>query len=110
MNRNGYERMKIICMFDLPIDSNEEKRAYRLFRKSLIENGFIMIQYSIYVRTCPNREFAKKFIPKLKKVVPVKGNVRLITVTEKQYNDMEIIVGSKNDNELVINESRIIVI
>lgn len=102
--------MKIMCMFDLPTDSNEDKRAYRLFRKALIENGFVMIQFSIYVRTCPNREFAKKFIPKLKAISPKQGNIRLITITEKQYNDMELIVGEKNDIEITVNERRIVVI
>jgi len=85
---SAYERMKILCMFDLPTDSNEEKRSYRMFRKTLIANGFVMIQYSVYIRTCPNREFAKKFLPKLKVEAPKKGNIRLITITEKQYNDM----------------------
>lgn len=97
-------------MFDLPVETNQEKKEYRVFRKALIENGFFMIQYSIYVRTCPNREFSKKFLPKLKLKVPSKGNVRLITLTEKQYNDMELIVGYRNEMEDLIDERRIVVI
>ncbi len=110
MQMNRYDRMKLICMFDLPTDSNEDKRAYRNFRKILIQNGFVMIQYSVYVRTCPNREFAKKFIPKIKEKAPIKGNVRLISITEKQYEDMVLIVGSKSHLETILNEERIVVI
>ena len=105
-----YNRLKIVCMFDLPTETNDDKREYRIFRKSLLENGFVMIQYSVYVRTCPNREFAKKFLPKLKKIVPSNGNVRLVTITEKQYNDMEFIVGKRNLLEDEIGEKRIVVI
>ncbi|MDF9866582.1 CRISPR-associated protein Cas2 [Bacilli bacterium PM5-3] len=107
---DSYNRLKILCMFDLPTDTNEDKREYRVFRKSLLENGFVMIQYSIYMRTCPNREFAKKFIPKLKRMVPACGNVRLLTVTEKQYCDMLLIAGRKTIIEEHIGEKRIIVI
>lgn len=97
-------------MFDLPTESNDDKREYRIFRKTLLSNGFVMIQYSIYVRTCPNREFAKKFLPKLKRMVPNAGNVRLLTVTEKQYNDMQLIAGRKSLIEEHIGEKRIVVI
>lgn len=81
-----------------------------MFRKILIANGFVMIQYSVYVRTFPNREFAKKFLPKLKAEAPNKGNVHLITITKKQYNDMELIVGCKKDMGNILSERRIIVI
>ena len=105
-----YDRMKLICMFDLPTDTINEKRAYRNFRKTLIENGFFMLQYSIYVRTCPNRVFAQKYIPKLKTVAPTNGSIRILLITEKQYDDMVIILGKKSSQEIVSTEERIIVI
>ena len=52
--------MRVICMFDLPMDTAKEKRIYQLFRKGLIKEGFVMMQYSVYVRTCPTREYAKR--------------------------------------------------
>ena len=55
-----YKIMRMICMFDLPVETEVEKRAYRTFRKNLIKEGFVMMQYSVYVRICPNREFAKR--------------------------------------------------
>ena len=47
-------------MFDLPMDTAKEKRIYQLFRKGLIKEGFVMMQYSVYVRTCPTREYSTK--------------------------------------------------
>lgn len=102
--------MKMICMFDLPVDTPEQQRAYRRFRKDIISEGFIMIQYSIYVRTCPNRQFADLMEKRLQKYMPAEGNVRLLTVTEKQYEDMKLMVGSKRTAETALGIERMIVI
>ena len=55
-----------------------------------MKEGFIMMQYSVYVRTCPSEEFAERIEKRIKRIVPAKGNVRLISITEKQYQDMQI--------------------
>lgn len=102
--------MKLICCFDLPTDTNQEKKEYRNFRKALIENGFFMMQYSMYVRTCPNRDYAKKFEGKLRQEAPQNGNIRLLSITEKQYDDMVLILGIKSEIEEVVSAERIIVI
>lgn len=49
--------MRMICMFDLPVVTEKEKKNYREFRKGLLKEGFIMLQYSIYIRTCPSRDY-----------------------------------------------------
>ena len=79
-----YKTMRMLCMFDLPVDLPEERKAYRDFRKNLIKEGFIMIQYSVYVRTCPSREYGNRLVSRVKKFAPSKGNIRLLTITEKQ--------------------------
>lgn len=107
---NKYERMKIICLFDLPTDTNDEKREYREFRKELISSGFYMMQFSVYVRTCPNREFAKKYVPRLKKISPRSGNIRVLMITEKQFQDMELILGKLKNSEEIIGINKIVVI
>lgn len=105
-----YKIMRMLCMFDLPVELSEERKAYREFRKNLIKEGFTMIQYSVYVRTCPSREYGIRLENRIKKFAPTLGNVRLITITEKQYNDMKIIVGSKRLNEKKIGSERFTVI
>ena len=102
--------MRMICMFDLPIETDKEKRAYRIFRKNLIKEGFIMMQYSIYVRVCPSREYANRIEARIMKFIPEEGNVRLLCVTEKQYTDMKLLVGSRNTAETAIGTERFIVI
>lgn len=57
-NWMNYKIMRMLCMFDLPVETDEERRAYRIFRKNLIQEGFVMMQYSVYVRVCPSREYA----------------------------------------------------
>ena len=101
-----YKVMRVICMFDLPVETEEEKRGYREFRKFLIKEGFIMMQYSVYIRTCPNRDYANRLQKRVQKFAPDKGNVRLLMITEKQYQDMILIIGTKSTSEHVIGVER----
>lgn len=78
----SYKFMKLLIMFDLPMDNNSEKRAYRIFRKYLIENGFLMLQYSIYIRICTNQSMAK-YMDKVNDNLPSDGNIRGLIITEK---------------------------
>ena len=105
-----YKIMRLLCMFDLPVETDEEKRAYRVFRKNLIKEGFTMIQYSVYVRVCPNRDYAKRLETRIQRFTPLEGNVRLLCVTEKQYSDMKLLVGSRTTAEKAIGTERFIII
>lgn len=102
--------MRLLCMFDLPMESGEEKRAYRNFRRDLIKEGFVMMQYSVYVRVCPSREYANRLEKRIQKFIPEEGNVRLLCVTEKQYSDMKLLVGSRSTAEEAIGVERMIII
>ena len=105
-----YKIMRMICMFDLPVETDEERRAYRTFRKNLIKEGFIMMQYSVYVRVCPSREYANRIEKRIMKFIPAEGNIRLLCVTEKQYTDMKLLVGSRSTAQTAIGAERFIVI
>lgn len=105
-----YKIMRVLCMFDLPVETDVERRAYRTFRKNLIKEGFIMVQYSVYVRVCPNRDYARRLEARIQKFIPLEGNVRLLCVTEKQYADMKLLVGSRTTAETAIGTERLIVI
>ena len=69
-----------------------------------------MMQYSIYMRTCPTREFSRRLEKRIQSFVPENGNVRLLTITEKQYDDMKLLVGSKSLTEQVVGSERMIII
>ena len=105
-----YKIMRLLCMFDLPVETDTERRAYRNFRKNLIKEGFVMMQYSVYVRICPSREYAKRLEMRIKQFTPAEGNVRLLCVTEKQYEDMTLLVGSRSTAETAIGTERLVII
>ena len=102
--------MKLLCMFDLPTQTSKERKEYRLFRNALIKEGFTMMQYSVYVRTCPDRDYKIRMEKKIEKIIPKKGNIRLVSITEKQYEDMKILIGSKSETEKAIGSERMIII
>lgn len=102
--------MRLICMFDLPIETPSEKKNYRRFRKNLIREGFVMVQYSVYIRTCPNRDYVRRLTKRIESFSPENGHIRLISVTEKQYENMKIIIGSKRNSEIVSGSKRLIIL
>lgn len=102
--------MRLLCFFDLPMETAQEKRTYLNFRKELIANGFEMLQFSVYYRTCPNRSFANKFYKRLQQSNLPAGNVRLLAVTEKQFSEMTLIVGGKTKQEEVVSDNKLVVI
>lgn len=87
--------MRVIVMFDLPVVSKVDRRNYSLFRKSLIKAGFYMMQESIYCKLALNQTNAESIRQNIIKRKPPKGLVQLMTITEKQFSDIEFIVGSK---------------
>lgn len=86
-------------MFDMPVITAEDRRRYSQFRKKLIDDGFIMIQFSVYVRICKNLDDVIKHTSRVKSFAPPRGNVRLLQVTEKQYEQMIMLRGIKHDEE-----------
>ncbi|EEU80326.1 crispr-associated protein cas2 [Enterococcus faecalis Fly1] len=102
--------VRLMCLFDLPFETKQEQKEYRIFRKHLLENGFIMLQYSIYYRSLPNRSALKKYETILKRKVPRSGNVRLLYVSEIQFQDMLLLAGSRSHQEEVVGVRRLVVI
>lgn len=87
--------MWILLMFDLPNETKRQRKRYAEFRKFLIQDGFAMFQFSIYVRNCISRENTKVHIDRIMKLIPEEGKVCIITITEKQFNDILLFEGLK---------------
>lgn len=85
-----YRIMWILVFFDLPTDTKKERKAAAKFRKELIEDGFTMFQFSIYVRHCPSAESASTHIKRVKTKLPQFGQVGILSVTDKQFSSMEL--------------------
>ncbi|MGF3066100.1 CRISPR-associated endonuclease Cas2 [Facklamia sp. P12934] len=105
----SYRFMRLLLMFDLPVASLEQKRDYRKFRKFLIDEGFIMHQYSIYSKILLNSTAKAAQINRLKKHIPEEGLVTLLTVTEKQFSRMIYLVG-ESDVSIANRTDRIVIL
>lgn len=103
----GGRFMRLFVMFDLPTYSSHDKREYRRFRKFLKDNGFIMFQYSVYTKIVMNRSVLKYFVAKVKENSPKEGEISIMSITEKQFNDIEIIVGGNNNENINSSERNI---
>jgi CRISPR-associated protein Cas2 len=95
---NAYRIMWVFVYFDLPTNTKKEKKAHAQFRKDLIKDGFLMFQYSIYMRHCPSRENAEVHVKRVKKVLPDAGKVCIMMITDKQFGLMEFFQGKKPDS------------
>lgn len=105
---SGFRFMRMIVFFDLPVLTAEDRRNYRYFRKTLIKNGFIMMQESVYCRmlTSPSMESScKKLLHDNK---PPKGMVQSLCVTEKQFVKMDYVVGEYRSDIIDTEESLVI--
>lgn len=90
---NAYRVMWVLVMFDLPTVTKKERKIYARFRKNILEDGFNMFQFSMYVRHCPSRENAEVHIKRVKKLLPEKGHVGIMCITDKQFGLIEIFSG-----------------
>lgn len=100
----SYRFMRVIVFFDLPTQTNEERRVYRNFRKLLINKGFIMLQESVYCRMALNLTVAGQLIDNLKREKPKNGLVMVLVITEKQFERMEIITGEFSTDMIETDE------
>lgn len=92
---SGIKAMWLMVMFDLPVKSKTERREYSRFRKYLLKEGMVQLQFSVYAKFCSSRENAEKYYRYIKMVVPPEGHVRLLMITDKQFGEMVSLFGKK---------------
>lgn len=85
--------MWVLVFFDLPTETKKDRKIYAKFRKEILADGFSMFQFSIYLRHCPSKENADVHIKRVKKLLPEKGHVGIMCITDKQFGMMEIFRG-----------------
>jgi CRISPR-associated protein Cas2 len=85
-----YRIMWVLIFFDLPTVTKKEVKTATDFRKKLMQDGFTMFQFSIYLRHCASRENAEVHIKRVKSFLPDKGHVGIMCVTDKQFGAMEL--------------------
>ena len=92
---NQYRSMWVLVFFDLPTETRLERKAATRFRKNLLDDGFNMFQFSIYMRFCPSRENAMVHIKRTKNTLPKKGKIGIMQITDKQFGMIELFHGQK---------------
>ena len=103
-----YRYMRVIVLFDLPVTTSEDMRQYTKFRKYLLKSGFIMMQESVYSKLALNATVAEAIVGNLRKNKPETGLVQALTMTEKQFQKIEFIVGDSKSNVLDSDERLIV--
>ena len=101
--------MRILVFFDLPVLTSEQRRDYVHFRKFLIKNGFMMLQESVYCKLALNTPAVNSIVDHVHKNKPPEGLVQLLTVTEKQYSKMDLIVGEVK-SEVLNSDERLVIL
>ena len=91
--------MRMIVFFDLPVQTKTERRHATTFRNFLLKDGYHILQFSVYARVCNGNDAVKKHESRLKASLPPNGSIRLLVVTEKQYQSIQILLGNYQPEE-----------
>lgn len=95
---NAYRIMWVLVLFDLPTETKKQRSQASKFRKILLDDGFTMFQFSIYLRHCPSRENADVHIKRVKNSLPQFGKIGIMCITDKQFGQMEIFFAKQEVN------------
>lgn len=106
---SNFRFMRVIIFFDLPVETLSQRREYSRFRRLLIKSGFIMMQESVYSKLTLNKTVADSVMQNIRKNKPSGGIVQMLVITEKQYTNIEFIVGEKSSN-IIDNTERLLIL
>lgn len=100
--------MRIFVFFDLPTDTAEDRKNYSIFRKELLKLGYIMLQFSVYTKSINVQTKREREEKKLIKIIPKNGDIRMLCVTEHQYQEIKYLKGQKSEIQMINDEKRYI--
>ena len=93
--------MRLMIFFDLPTKTKAEKKAASQFRTFLKKDGFFMMQWSVYSRICNGTDAVEMHRRRLLDNLPPYGSIRMLTLTEKQFESIDILLGTKKASEII---------
>ena len=108
MSSENRKFMRLMVFFDLPVVEKEDRKIYMKFRNFLLKDGYIMLQFSVYSRICNGEDAIEKHLRRLRINLPDQGNIRCLQVTDKQYGNMKLLIGTPRKNEKKINSSQLL--
>lgn len=93
MDPNHYKMGWLMVAFDLPVKSKEERKRATDFRKFLLNDGFQMIQFSVYARPCVTFARQETHLRRIRQAVPPEGSIRAFFITKAQWERAFVIYG-----------------
>lgn len=97
-----------MVMYDISVQNGIMRKEYLNFRNELLRKGYYQIQESIYICKFKHKSTSILHIRELKNIAPARSNVRMLTLTKTQFNQMEIIAGEKTFNEEILTTDHLI--
>ena len=101
---SGYKIMWLFVLFDLPTETQENKKDYREFRNLLLDSGFTQLQYSVYIKCLDNKTKQDKIESTLNHNLPPQGNIIIFSITDKQYGSIKSFIGKKKKKNNTENQ------
>ena len=108
MKISDYRKMRAIILFDLPSVEKQDIANNQNFIKKLKKIGFYMLQFSVYTKVLINQSEYDRIIKKVKQIIPNKGNIIILKLTDKQYNDMIYLNGEKNKYDSIVGLNNVV--
>ncbi len=93
--------MWLFVFFDLPVGTKAQRRAATRFRNFLKDDGYMMLQFSVYARVCRGEDGALKHVARVTRNLPSEGSIRALQVTDRQYGKMRLLLGEATKTESV---------
>ena len=97
---NSYRAMWLFVFFDLPVTTKKERKIASQFRLFLEKQGFIMMQFSVYIRHCGSSQSTQVYLKRIKSMIPMEGKISILTVTDKQFSEIINFVGRVKQNPI----------
>ncbi len=101
---NAYRVMWTLVMYDLPTETKKQRKAAALFRKNLLNDGFAMFQFSMYIRHSASSDNADVHKKRVIHSLPEHGKVGILQITDKQFAQMEIYYGEKKQEKPAVSQ------
>ena len=94
---SGYRIMWLFVLFDLPVGTKRERKSATKFRHTLLDLGFEMAQFSVYLKFCAGKEQGDALARHVEDAMPSSGKVHIIAITDKQYENIRTYRGKKRE-------------
>ncbi len=96
--------MRILVILS-PTDKWGTKTEYTALRIFLLRDGYLRIAPEVFMRITPTRRASEKHFRRLEEYAPKSGTVRVLRLTEKQYENIYLLTGSPDYQEKTVGRN-----